>query len=70
MGTLKRVAPILPVRDLRAALGYYRQLGFPTREYDSGEYKFRRLLGYCRCEGPVGNVDRPVAVKAPFGSVH
>src|SRR6476469_3242935 len=34
VGTLKRIAPILPVRDVTASLSYYRRLGFTTREYD------------------------------------
>ena len=31
------VAPIIPVRDLDAALGRYRQLGFDVRAYSGGE---------------------------------
>jgi hypothetical protein len=31
--TIERVAPILPVRDVRAALAHYRQLGFEVRAY-------------------------------------
>ena len=31
------VAPILPVRDLRAALTHYESLGFRVRSYDDGE---------------------------------
>jgi catechol 2,3-dioxygenase-like lactoylglutathione lyase family enzyme len=40
MGTLKRVAPIFPVRDLQAALEHYRRLGFDTREYEGGGYGY------------------------------
>ena len=40
MATLKRVAPIFPVRDLSAALGHYQRLGFATREYDGGGYGY------------------------------
>ena len=40
MATLKRVAPILPVRDLSAALVHYQRLGFTTREYDRGGYGY------------------------------
>lgn len=40
MATLKRVAPIFPVRDLGAALGHYQRLGFATREYDGGGYGY------------------------------
>ncbi|MEV4713861.1 VOC family protein [Micromonospora sp. NPDC049374] len=32
-----RVAPVVPVRDLDAALGRYRRLGFTTRAYAGGE---------------------------------
>jgi len=40
MATLKRVAPIFPVRDLTASLSYYQRLGFDTREYDGGGYGY------------------------------
>ena len=40
MGTLKRIAPIFAVRDVRAALAYYERLGFATREYEHGGYGF------------------------------
>ena len=36
MTTVNRVAPIFAVRDLDAAMAYYRQLGFETRAYDGG----------------------------------
>ena len=45
MGTSKRVAPIFPVRDLRASLAHYRRLGFATREYEGGGYGFAVLDG-------------------------
>ena len=35
-----RVAPIFPVRDLVAALAYYRGLGFAVRPWHSGGYGF------------------------------
>jgi catechol 2,3-dioxygenase-like lactoylglutathione lyase family enzyme len=34
------VAPIFPVRDLDAALAYYRGLGFATRAWPGGGYGF------------------------------
>jgi hypothetical protein len=34
---LANVAPILPVRDLRAALAHYESLGFRVQTYDGGE---------------------------------
>lgn len=40
MGTFKRIAPIFPVRDVRASLEYYEHLGFATREYEHGGYGF------------------------------
>jgi len=40
MTTVKRIAPILPVRDLSASLAHYRRLGFSTREYDGGGYGY------------------------------
>src|SRR6266566_6352368 len=40
MATLKRVAPIFPVRDLTASLAHYQRLGFDTREYDGGRYGY------------------------------
>ncbi len=40
MGTLKRIAPIFPVRDVRVSLEYYERLGFATREYEHGGYGF------------------------------
>lgn len=40
MATLKRVAPIFPVRDLSASLAHYRRLGFATREYEGGGYGY------------------------------
>jgi uncharacterized glyoxalase superfamily protein PhnB len=32
-----RVAPILPVRDVRAALAHYAALGFATRAYEESD---------------------------------
>jgi predicted enzyme related to lactoylglutathione lyase len=40
MANLKRIAPTFPVRDVRVALAYYRQLGFTTREYTGAVYGF------------------------------
>jgi predicted enzyme related to lactoylglutathione lyase len=40
MATVKRVAPIVPVRDLRASLDHYQRLGFSVREYEGGGYGF------------------------------
>jgi len=38
--TVKRIAPIFPVRDVPASLAYYARLGFETREYAHGGYGF------------------------------
>jgi catechol 2,3-dioxygenase-like lactoylglutathione lyase family enzyme len=40
MGSLKRIAPIFAVRDVRTSLEYYGRLGFATREYEHGGYGF------------------------------
>ena len=40
MGTIKRIAPIFTVRDVRISLAYYGRLGFSTREYEHGGYGF------------------------------
>jgi hypothetical protein len=36
MPTFEDVAPVVPVRDLQAALDRYRQLGFEVRAYGHG----------------------------------
>jgi predicted enzyme related to lactoylglutathione lyase len=44
MATLKRIAPIFPVSDLKASLDHYQRLGFATRAYQGGVgYGFARL---------------------------
>jgi len=40
MATLRRLAPILAVRDLSASLAHYRRLGFFVTEYEGGGYGF------------------------------
>jgi predicted enzyme related to lactoylglutathione lyase len=40
VATVRRAAPIFPVRDLRASLAHYERLGFTTREYEGGGYAF------------------------------
>jgi predicted enzyme related to lactoylglutathione lyase len=40
MTTIKRVAPIFPVRDLKVSLDHYQRLGFAVREYEGGGYGF------------------------------
>jgi hypothetical protein len=40
VSTLKRIAPIFAVRDLRSSLAHYERLGFATREYEGGGYGF------------------------------
>ena len=44
MRTLKRIAPIFPVRDLSISIEHYRRLGFEVRQYDSG-YGFANREG-------------------------
>lgn len=43
MATAHRVAPIFSVRDLDAALDFYRRLGFSVRTYKGGGYGFAHL---------------------------
>jgi catechol 2,3-dioxygenase-like lactoylglutathione lyase family enzyme len=57
MGSLERIAPIFPVRDLRASLAYYARLGFATREYAGGGYGFAEADGIEIHLGTVGNID-------------
>jgi len=38
--TVRRAAPILPVRDVDAALAFYDRLGFTTLAYEGGGYGF------------------------------
>jgi uncharacterized glyoxalase superfamily protein PhnB len=35
-----RVAPVFPVRDVDAALAYYRRLGFGARQWHGGGYGY------------------------------
>jgi predicted enzyme related to lactoylglutathione lyase len=37
MATFRGVAPILPVRDVAAALAHYTSLGFAVRRYEDGQ---------------------------------
>src|SRR4051794_36662886 len=46
MATFRDVAPILPVRDVAAALAHYASLGFAVRQYEDGqEYAFAERDG-------------------------
>jgi catechol 2,3-dioxygenase-like lactoylglutathione lyase family enzyme len=42
VATVKRSAPILPVRDLGIARAFYDRLGFATHEYEGGGYGFAK----------------------------
>lgn len=42
MATAHRVSPIFSVRDLDAALEFYRRLGFSVRAYSGGGYGFAK----------------------------
>jgi catechol 2,3-dioxygenase-like lactoylglutathione lyase family enzyme len=46
VATIKRTAPILPVRDIAASLAHYRRLGFDTREWEGGGYGFATRDGF------------------------
>jgi hypothetical protein len=56
MATIKRGAPIFPVRDLRASPAHYQQLGFETREYEGGGYGFVTRDGVEIHLGVVANI--------------
>ena len=45
MATVHRIAPILSVRDLDAALDFYQRLGFSVRAYAGGGYGFATRAG-------------------------
>ena len=45
MADLVRVAPILGVRDIDAAVEYYARLGFTTRKYEGAPYGFAERDG-------------------------
>jgi predicted enzyme related to lactoylglutathione lyase len=40
MATVKRAAPVFPVRNLEAAFAHYKRLGFATRTYEGGGYGY------------------------------
>jgi predicted enzyme related to lactoylglutathione lyase len=40
VATIKRAAPIFPVRDLSASFAHYQRLGVHTREYEGGGYGY------------------------------
>jgi len=46
MARLERVAPILGVRDVGAAIAFYERLGFTTRKYDGAPYGFATRDGF------------------------
>jgi hypothetical protein len=66
MGTLKRVAPIFPVRDLGASLAHYQRLGFATREYDGGGYGYATRDGVEIHLGLVPEVDARTTTGAAY----
>ena len=57
MATLKRIAPIFPVRDLSASFAHYQRLGFATREYEGGGYGYATRDGVELHLGLVPEVD-------------
>jgi hypothetical protein len=62
MLTIRRAAPIFPVRDLGASLAHYRRLGFDTREYEGGGYGFVTRDGIEIHLGVVPDID-PTSAK-------
>jgi hypothetical protein len=61
VGIAKRIAPILPVSDVRASLAHYERLGFVTREYEGGGYGYVALDGVEIHLGEVPEVKTPAA---------
>jgi catechol 2,3-dioxygenase-like lactoylglutathione lyase family enzyme len=57
-----RAVPILPVRDVGAALAFYARLGFEVRAYADGtDYGYATREGVELHLGRVGDVDHPGA---------
>jgi catechol 2,3-dioxygenase-like lactoylglutathione lyase family enzyme len=66
MATLKRIAPIFPVRDLSTSLAHYQRLGFATREYDGGGYGYAVRDGVEIHLGLVPEVDGPARTSSAY----
>ena len=66
METVKRIAPIFPVRDLGVSLAHYGRLGFATREYEVGGYGFLTLDGVEIHLGVVGGADAQTKTAAAY----
>jgi catechol 2,3-dioxygenase-like lactoylglutathione lyase family enzyme len=46
VATIRRTAPILPVRDIAASLDHYKRLGFAIREWAGGGYGYATRDGF------------------------
>lgn len=57
MVTFSQVAPVLPVRDLAAAVEHYRRLGFTVSTYDGGGYAFAERGDICLHLSQVSELD-------------
>ena len=66
MATIRRVAPIFPVRDLYTSFGHYQRLGFNTREYEGGGYGFVTRDGVEIHLGVVSDVQRESAQHSAY----
>jgi catechol 2,3-dioxygenase-like lactoylglutathione lyase family enzyme len=66
MAPKRRIAPIFPVRDVRASLEHYRRLGFVAREYEGGGYGFATLGRVEIHLGEVPETDTARASAYPF----
>lgn len=66
MATLKRVAPIFPVRDLGASLAHYQRLGFAIREYEGGGYGYATRDGVEIHLGVVSDNRPPTATHSAY----
>jgi hypothetical protein len=59
MGTMRRIAPIFPVRDLDIASTHYQRLGFAVRVYEGGGYGYASRDGVEIHLGVVPTHDSP-----------
>ncbi len=66
MASIRRLAPILPVRDLAVSLEHYRRLGFRTSQYEGGGYGFAVRDGVEIHLGVLADADLPRAVGSAY----
>jgi hypothetical protein len=64
VATLRRIAPILPVRDLAVSFAHYQLLGFTMRLYEGGGYGYAVRDGIEIHLGVLADADRSVGASA------